>query len=205
MINLNLARLKILHTFKLNNQKLSLIEMAKQKIVVLMGSASDLPFAHRVKDFLKEAKFPITCEYRVNSAHRNPEKLLADLKSYEKSNENIVYITVAGLSDALSGVVAGFTRYPVIACPPDVEKHGMPKIFSSIMTPKGIAVSYVPKPENAALTAAKILALSNSSLAKKIEQYMRKAKKAVEKMDTEIEQRKHSNRKKNMKRLSNAS
>ncbi|MDH5783891.1 MAG: AIR carboxylase family protein [Candidatus Bathyarchaeota archaeon] len=160
--------------------------MTKQKIVILLGSASDVPFAHSVEDFLKEAKFPIKCEYRVDSAHRNPEKLLADLKSYEKSNENIVYITVAGLSDALSGVVAGFTKYPVIACPPDIDKHGLPKIFSSIMTPRGIAVSYVPKPENAALAAAKILALSNSSLARKIEQYLREAKRAVEKMDAEI-------------------
>jgi len=160
--------------------------MAKQKIVILLGSASDVPFAHSVEDFLKEAKFPIKCEYRVGSAHRNPEKLLADLKSYEKSNENIVYITVAGLSDALSGVVAGFTKYPVIACPPDFDKHGLLKIFSSIMTPRGIAVSYVPKPENAALAASKILALSNSSLARKIEQYLTEAKRAVEKMDAEI-------------------
>ena len=160
--------------------------MAKQKIFILLGSASDVPFAHSVEDFLKEAKFPIKCEYRVGSAHRNAEKLLADLKSYEKSSENIVYITVAGLSDALSGVVAGFTKYPVIACPPDIDKHGLPKIFSSIMTPRGIAVSYVPKPENAALAAAKILALSNSSLARKIEQYLREAKRAVEKMDAEI-------------------
>jgi len=167
--------------------------MAKQKIVILLGSTSDIPFAHRIEDFLKDAKFPITCEYRVGSAHRNPEKLLVDLKNYEKSNENIVYITVAGLSDALSGVVAGFTKYPVIACPPDIEKHGLSKIFSSIMTPKGIAVSYVPKPENAALAAAKILALSNSSLAKKIDQYKRKTKKVVEKMDAEIKAKKPSN------------
>ncbi|MFQ6074208.1 MAG: AIR carboxylase family protein [Candidatus Bathyarchaeia archaeon] len=160
--------------------------MQKQKIVVLMGSTSDVPFAHRIEGFLKEAGLPIRCEYRVSSAHRNPEKLLSDLKSYEKSNENIVYITVAGLSDALSGVVAGFTRYPVIACPPDVDKQGLPKIFSSVMTPKGIAVSYVPKPENAALAAAKILALSDSSLAEKVRQYQQKAKKAVEKMDAEI-------------------
>ncbi len=167
--------------------------MAKRKIVILLGSASDVPFAHRIEDFLKEAKLPVACEYRVGSAHRNPEKLLADLKSYEKSNENIVYITVAGLSDALSGVVAGFTKYPVIACPPDVEEHGLPKIFSSIMTPKGIAVSYVPTPENAALAAAKILALSNSSLAKKIDQYKQKTKKVVEKMDAEIKAKKPPN------------
>jgi len=163
-----------------------LIEMTKQKIVVLMGSFSDVPFAQRIEDFLKEAKFPITCEYRVNSAHRNPEKLLTDLRGYEKTNENIVYITIAGLSDALSGVVAGFTKYPVIACPPDVDKHGLPKIFSSVMTPTGVAVAYVPKPENAALAAAKILALSDSSLARKIDQFIRNAKRKVEKMDAEL-------------------
>jgi len=160
--------------------------MAKHRIVVLMGSTSDVPFAHRIEDFLEGAKLPVSCEYRVSSAHRYPEKLLMDLKSYEKSNENIVYITVAGLSDALSPVVAGFTKYPVIACPPDVDKYGLPKIFSSVMTPSGIAVSYVPKPENAALAAVKILALSNSSLARKIEQYLRRAKRAVEEMDAEL-------------------
>ncbi len=161
--------------------------MQKEKIIVIMGSTSDIPFAHRIEDFLKEAGYPIKCEYRVNSAHRNPEKLLADLKSQEKSSENIVYITVAGLSDALSGVVAGFTKYPVIACPPDVDKHGLPKIFSTIMTPRGIAVSYVPKPENAALAAAKILALSNSSLARKIEKHLREAKRSIEKMDAKVQ------------------
>lgn len=160
--------------------------MAKHRIVILLGSTSDIPFAHRIEDFLKGAGFPISCEYRVSSAHRYPEKLLNDLKSYERSEENIVYITVAGLSDALSAVVAGFSRYPVIACPPDVDKHGLPKIFSSVMTPKGIAVSYVPKPENAALAAAKILALSNSSLARNIKQYLKDAKRSVEKMDAEL-------------------
>jgi len=161
------------------------MEMA-QKIVVLAGSTSDLPFAHRVGDFLAEARFPIKCEYRVNSAHRNPEKLLADLKGYEQSRDNIVYITVAGLSDALSSIVAGFTTNPVIACPPDIEKHGLPKIFSSIMTPKGVAVTLVPEPENAALAAAKILALSNPSLKKVVQRYREKVREAVAKADAEL-------------------
>ena len=38
-----------------------------------------------------------------------------------------MYITVAGLSDALSGFVSGSTNYPVIACPPDFEKLGWPE------------------------------------------------------------------------------
>lgn len=142
--------------------------MPEEKIVVLMGSRRDYEFAARIGAFLKEEGFPITCEYDIASAHRTPKKLLVDLDEYEKTGENIVFITVAGLSDALSGVVAGHTKYPVIACPPDSEKYQWAKFFSSTVTPKGIAVAYVYKPENAALAAAKILALSNPSLHKKI-------------------------------------
>lgn len=163
--------------------------MPNQKIVVLVGSTSDMPFAHRIEDFLVEARFPIKCEYRVNSAHRNPEKLLADLKGYEQSKDNIVYITVAGLSDSLSSVVAGYTTNPVIACPPDIEKHGLPKLFSSIMTPKSVAVALVPNPENAALSATKILALSNPSLKKAVQKYREKVKEAVAKADAELREK----------------
>jgi len=163
--------------------------MPNQKIVVLVGSTSDMPFAHRIQDFLVEASFPVKCEYRVDSAHRNPEKLLADLKNYEQSKDNIVFITVAGLSDALSSVVAGYTTNPVIACPPDIEKHGLPKIFSTVMTPKGVAVALVPEPENAALAAVKILALSNSSLKKSVQEYREKVRETVAKADIELKKK----------------
>jgi 5-(carboxyamino)imidazole ribonucleotide mutase len=163
--------------------------MPDQKIVVLLGSASDMPFAKRIEAFLKEASFPIKCEYRINSAHRNPEKLLTDLKNYEHSKDNIVYITVAGLSDSLSSVVAGYTTNPVIACPPDIEKHGLPKIFSTIMTPKGIAVALVPEPENAALAAVKILALSNLSLKEVVQKHREKLKESVAKADDELKKK----------------
>jgi len=164
------------------------MEMA-QKIVILLGSINDMPFAHRIGDFLVEARFPIKYEYRVTSAHRHPEKLLADLKGYQQSGDNLVYITVAGLSDSLSSVVAGYTTNPVIACPPDIEKHGLPKIFSSIMTPKGVAVALVPEPENAALAAAKILALSNPSLKEALQRYKEKVKEAVAKADAELREK----------------
>ncbi|MCK4885402.1 AIR carboxylase family protein, partial [Candidatus Bathyarchaeota archaeon] len=78
--------------------------MPEEKIIVLMGSPRDLPFASKIKDFLKKEGFPVACIYNAASAHRTPQKLLDDLKEYEASGNNIVYITVAGLSDALSGV-----------------------------------------------------------------------------------------------------
>ena len=131
--------------------------MPDKKIVVLMGSPRDLPFAVKIKDFLKKENFPVSCVYNVASAHRTPEKLLNDLKEYEESDDSLVYITIAGLSDALSGVVAGYTLYPVVACPPDSEKYGGAKVFSSTAMPKGIPVAYVAKPENAALVALSLI------------------------------------------------
>lgn len=160
--------------------------MADERIVVMLGSASDLSFAHRIGNFLTESQFHVKCEYRISSAHRNIEKLLSDLRTYEQSRDKIVYITLAGLSDALSGVVAGNSKRPVLACPPDLDKHGFSKAFSSMMMPKGIAVSLVSSPENAALTAVKILALSNSSLEKHVAKYMGELKSAVAEADADL-------------------
>jgi 5-(carboxyamino)imidazole ribonucleotide mutase len=153
--------------------------MPREKIVVLMGSPRDLPFASRIQDFLKEEKIPVTCAYNVASAHRTPQKLMRDLQEKEARGDNLVYITVAGLSDALSGVVAGYTKYPVIACPPDSEKYGSAKVFSSTAMPRGIPVAYVAKPENAALAAVRILALSNPTLYESLSRFKDKMEKSV--------------------------
>jgi 5-(carboxyamino)imidazole ribonucleotide mutase len=160
--------------------------MTGERIVVLLGSASDLSFAHRVKDFLRHFRFQVECEFKISSAHRNTEKLLNDLKTYEQPRGKIVYITIAGLSDALSGIVAGNSKHPVLACPPDLEKHGFPKAFSSMMMPRGIAVSLVSSPENAALVAVKTLALCNPSLMKRVTEYMSELRSAVAKADADL-------------------
>ena len=133
-------------------------------------------------------------EYNVCSAHKTLETLLKKLEDYERSRDDIVYITVAGLSDALSGTVAGYTKYPVIACPPDSQKHGWIKVFSSMITPEGVPVLFVSEPENAALAAVKILALSNHSLHEKIALYQQKKKEEVIEADKEIKRKKIAKR-----------
>jgi 5-(carboxyamino)imidazole ribonucleotide mutase len=160
--------------------------MPLEKIVVLMGSKSDYEFASRIKQFLEKENFLVGCEFNVASAHKTTKKLLDDLAEYEKSGENIVFITVAGLSDALSGVVAGYSKYPVIACPPDSEQFGWAKAFSSIMAPKGVAVTFVSNPENAALAAVKILALSNPKLQKKLIVFKQRMEKAIYEASKEV-------------------
>lgn len=160
--------------------------MPPQRIIMLMGSKSDFDFAHKVEEFLKQEKFSVNCEYIIASAHKTPDYLLRRLEENEKKRDDIVYVTIAGLSDALSGVTAGFTTRPVIACPPDIEKYGLLKVFSSVMTPTGVPVMLVSKPENAAIAAIKILALSNPSLHKEITAYTQKKRKEVIEANTEV-------------------
>jgi len=160
--------------------------MRAQKLVVLMGSRKDLSFASRIGVFLEKESFPVKCEYNVCSAHKTPKILIKKLENYEKCGDDIVYITVAGLSDALSGTVAGYSKYPVIACPPDSQKYGWTKVFSSMITPEGVPVLFVSEPENAALAGVKILALSNHLLYEKIATYQQKKKEEVIEADEEI-------------------
>ena len=160
--------------------------MPAQKLIVVMGSKKDLSFARRIGDFLLREDFPVRYEYNVCSAHKTLGTLIKKLENYEKTGEDIVYITVAGLSDALSGTVAGYSKYPVIACPPDSKKYGWTKVFSSMITPEGVPVLFVSEPENAALAAVKILALSNHLLHEKIARYQRKKKEEVIEADKEI-------------------
>ena len=157
--------------------------MVSGKVIVFMGSKSDYSFASRIAKFFRDEEFDIKCEYVIASAHRAPKRLLEAIAKCEVESQNfpIVVLTVAGLSDALSGVVAGSTRHPVIACPPDIDRYGWAKFFSSTITPLGVAVALVPRPENAALSAAKILALQNKVLQKKIVSFMKK----LEKMSSE--------------------
>lgn len=155
-------------------------------LVVFMGSKSDLPFAKRIGEFLAKEGFSLKCDYNVASAHKTPDFLIRKIEAYEKSGDTLVYVTVAGLSDALSGVVAGSTRHPVIACPPDSDSIGWPKVYSSIMTPIGIPVLFASRPENAALAAVRILALANSSLYEEVEKYAKAKKEEVIRADEEI-------------------
>lgn len=166
--------------------------MQEHKIVILLGSGKDMPFASRISQFLEKEHFPIEYEYHIASAHKTTYKLMDKLGVHERSDENVVYITVAGLSDALSGVVAGNSKYPVIACPPDSEKFGWSKTFSSVITPEGVPVLFVAKPENAALAAVKILALSNHSLHKEIKKYQKRKEAEVIEADKKIKEKKTS-------------
>ena len=138
------------------------------KVIIIMGSKSDLAHAQAITKTLKA--LGISSVMRVCSAHKATSRLIELLDEYEQSGP-LVYVTIAGRSNALSAVVDANTRYPVISCPPYSDRFGGADIFSSLRLPSGIATPTILEPEGAALMAAKILALADSALAQRVVTY----------------------------------
>ena len=152
------------------------------KAIIIMGSERDLEFCREIAKHLKI--LGVDYEFRVASAHKTPEKVLAILKEVE--GEKIIYITVAGRSNALSAFVDANTSKPVIACPPYSEKFAGADIFSSLRVPSGIGSLVTIEPEGAAIAAAKILALESKDLEKRVKDYQSAKKKAIEKANVDV-------------------
>lgn len=145
------------------------------KAIVLMGSERDLDFSHKITKYLKLLK--IDYEFRIASAHKTPEQVLNIIKMFE--SEKIIYITVAGRSNALSAFVDANTSKPVIACPPYSEKFGGADIFSSLRVPSGIGSVVTIEPEGAAIATAKIFGLNDEKINKIIKDYQSNKKKIL--------------------------
>jgi 5-(carboxyamino)imidazole ribonucleotide mutase len=141
-------------------------------IVVLMGSRADEAHCQKIAEAARGLELEV--ELRVGSAHKVPSYVLEMLRRYEADPRPKVYITVAGRSNALSGLVDGAVAAPVIACPPPSEAFGGQDLLSSLRMPSGIAPAVVLDPANAALLAAKMLALSQPDLAARIVGFQRK-------------------------------
>ena len=152
------------------------------KAVIIMGSERDLEFCREVAKYLKQ--LGVDYVFRVASAHKTPDKVLAILKEFEKSN--VVYVTVAGRSNALSAFVDANTSKPVIACPPYSEKFGGADVFSSLRVPSGIGSVVTIEPEGAAIAAAKIFALSDKELEKRVKDYQLGKKREIEKANETV-------------------
>ena len=109
------------------------------------------------------------------------------LQTYEQ-NGPLVYITIAGRSNALSAVVDANTRYPVIACPPYSDRFSGMDVLSSLRLPSGIASPTILEPEGAALLAAKILALSDEQLMQRLMNYKERFVAELARADEEVQQ-----------------
>jgi phosphoribosylaminoimidazole carboxylase PurE protein len=135
-------------------------------VPIIMGSKADLAHGQAVAEAL--AQLGIESQIRVASAHKAARFLLELLASYEADTQAKVYVTIAGRSNALSGMVDANVTAPVIACPPYADRFGGADLYSSLRMPSGVAPAVVLEPSAAALLAAKILALVEPELRARI-------------------------------------
>lgn len=127
------------------------------KAVLIMGSTFDEPHAKKITDKLDD--YGISWEQHAASAHKQPLKVLEILKNNE-SEKDLVYITIAGRSNALSGFVAANSEFPTIGCPPFSDKADMlVNIHSTLQMPSNTPVLTVIDPGNCALAVKRIFGL----------------------------------------------
>lgn len=147
--------------------------MSKIKVGIVLGSASDKDLLDPCQETLE--RFGIACESLIASAHRTPEKVTAFARSARERGLEVI-IAIAGMSAALPGVIAAHTTLPVIGVPVQAGSlGGVDALLSMVQMPRGIPVATVAIGKsgavNAALLAASIMSVTDSTLARKLETY----------------------------------
>ncbi len=136
-----------------------------------MGSDSDWPVMSAAKDVLDE--FGVTSDVQVLSAHRTPDAMIEWGKAARDNGFSVV-IAGAGGAAHLPGMLASVTTLPVIGVPVSLDAlDGMDSLLSIVQMPAGIPVATVGigNAKNAALLALRMLAITDSVLAKKLDAY----------------------------------
>ena len=139
------------------------------QVGILVGSKSDMPVLERCTARLEE--LGIGYELEVRSAHRNPESV-SEYAGTARERGLKVIICAAGMAAHLAGAVAARTTLPVIGIPVAAGTlGGMDSLLATVQMPSGVPVATVAVngATNAAVLAAQILALSDESLAEKLE------------------------------------
>ncbi len=147
--------------------------MGKPLVAIVIGSASDRSFAAHTEKYLDY--FGIPYELRVLSAHRNAEVLRTYMEKAEDEGIEI-FIAQAGMAAHLPGVIAAQTLRPVIGVPlPGSALNGVDALLSEVQMPSGIPVATMAIGKagaiNAAVLAARILAISRPKLARKLSEF----------------------------------
>ncbi len=140
-----------------------------KKVVIVMGSDSDMPIAEKAVAVLKEFEVPF--EVHVYSAHRTPMQA-AELAENARKNGVGAIIGIAGMAAHLAGALAAKTTVPVIGIPcKSAGLGGLDALLSTVQMPSGIPVATVAIDggANAALLAVQILAVGDDALAVKLD------------------------------------
>ena len=169
--------------------------MPKQKdggpvVGIVMGSDSDYPMMSQASETL--AKFGITYEMLVLSAHRTPMQA-HEYATSAASRGLKVLIAAAGGAAHLAGVVAANTTLPVIGVPMATSTlGGLDALLATVQMPSGIPVATMAIDKagaaNAAIFAAEILALSDPEIGRKLAAHKESLIKSVAEKNARLQQ-----------------
>jgi phosphoribosylaminoimidazole carboxylase PurE protein len=142
------------------------------KVLIIVGSKSDLEYAETCRTQLRELQ--IESDVEVSSAHRHPEKTRELTATAEERGFEVI-IAMAGMSAALPGVAAAHSNLPVIGVPLPASLEGLDALMSVTQMPPGIPVAAVaigkPGAKNAAVLAARILAIKHPEVKSVLKKY----------------------------------
>ena len=144
-----------------------------------MGSDSDLPVMAKAADILEE--LGISYEMTIISAHREPDVFFSYAKSAEEKGFEVI-IAGAGMAAHLPGMCAAIFPLPVIGVPMHTTSlGGRDSLYSIVQMPTGIPVATVAinGGANAGLLAARMLAIADLELRKRLKDYAQKMKEQV--------------------------
>ena len=153
------------------------------KVSIVMGSQSDYKTMKFTAKILKN--LGIKFETKIISAHRTPKRMYEYAKSAKKNNIGVI-IAGAGGSAHLPGMISAITTVPVLGVPIESKKlKGLDSLLSIVQMPKGIPVGTlaigIDGAVNAALLASSIIANTNLSIKKKLDNWRLSQTKSVKK------------------------
>lgn len=158
------------------------------KVGIVMGSDSDLPVMAKAADVLEE--LGISYEMTIISAHREPDVFFSYAKSAEEKGFEVI-IAGAGMAAHLPGMCAAIFPLPVIGVPMHTTSlGGRDSLYSIVQMPTGIPVATVAinGGANAGLLAARILAVADLELRKRLKEYSGKMKEQVIAKDARLKE-----------------
>jgi 5-(carboxyamino)imidazole ribonucleotide mutase len=150
-------------------------------VAIVMGSTSDWPVMQHATEYLEQ--FGIEYQAQVVSAHRTPD-LLAEFAKAAAANGIACIIAGAGGAAHLPGMLAANTTVPVLGVPvPTEHLQGQDSLYSIVQMPKGVPVATFAIGKagaiNAALFAVSMLAVNDSALAQKLEDFRTQQRDSV--------------------------
>ncbi|HSJ27773.1 MAG TPA: 5-(carboxyamino)imidazole ribonucleotide mutase [Acidimicrobiia bacterium] len=158
-------------------------------MAVVMGSDSDFPTMEPAVKTLRD--LGIEVEARVVSAHRTPEAMLEFGRTAADAGYSVI-IAAAGGAAHLPGMLASMTTLPVIGVPVAITAlDGMDSLLSIVQMPAGIPVATVAigGAVNAALLAARILAVTDRALQERLEHHRQGLADRAGRADDEVRRR----------------